>query len=63
MCEVLDNIWNDGNIKGLEKGKSEGIAITLYSLVHDGDLSIEKASARMNISVSEFEKLMKNAGY
>ncbi len=63
MCEVLDNIWNDGMTKGLEKGKAEGIAITLYSLVRDGDLSIEKASARMKISVSEFEKLMSDAGF
>lgn len=67
MCEVFDRVWNSGKAEGIAmgktEGKSEGIAITLYSLVHDGDLSIEKASARMNISVTEFEKLMKDAGY
>ncbi len=55
MCEVADRLWNGG--------KAEGKAHTLYSLVQDGDLSIEKASERMEVSVSEFERLMTEAGY
>ena len=51
MCEVLDNIWNDGQAK------------MLYSLVQDGDLSIEKAAGRLNLTIEEFEKNMAEAGF
>ena len=59
MCEVADRLWNGGKAEGLAVGK----AMTLYSLVQDGDLPIEKASERMEVSVSEFERLMTEAGY
>ena len=51
MCEVLDNIWNDGQAK------------MLYSLVQDGDLSSEKAAGRLNLTLEEFEKNMAEAGF
>ena len=59
MCEVADRLWNGGKAEGLAAGKAN----TLYSLVQDGDLSIEKASERMEVPVSEFEHLMTEAGY
>ena len=51
MCELLDNIWNDGQAK------------MLYALVQDGDLSIEKAAGRLNLTIEEFEKKMTEAGF
>ena len=51
MCEVFDRAWNGGK------------AEVLFSLVQDGDLTIEKAAEKMNVDVSEFEKLMEKAGY
>ena len=49
-------------MRDLEK-KDEGRNETLYSLVQDGDLSIEKAAKRVNLTVEEFEKQMIEAGY
>lgn len=51
MCEVFDRAWNGGKIEALG------------ALVQDGDLSIEKAAEKMGVSVSEFERLMIEAGY
>jgi hypothetical protein len=45
--------------KGIEKGKME----MLFSMVQDGDLSVEKAAGKIHISASEFEKQMADAGY
>lgn len=63
MCEVFDRVWNGGLEEGKAEGIAEGKAITLYSLVQDGDLSLEKASLKMDVSVQEFERLMNEAGY
>ena len=37
----------------------EGRRDLLVSLVKDGDLSIEKAAEKLNITVKEFQELMK----
>ena len=54
MCEVIDKIEKRGMEKGIEQGKIN----LLVSLVKDGDLTIEKASAKLNVSVEEFKKIM-----
>ena len=46
-----------------EEGREEGTLSTLYSLVEDGDLSIEKASKKANLTTEEFRKRMLFAGY
>ncbi len=46
-----------------EEGREEGTLSTLYSLVEDGDLSIEKASKKANLTTEEFRKRMLLAGY
>ena len=71
MCEVADYLWNGGKAEGLAVGHAEGLAEgmakgqleALFSLVKDGDLSIEKAAEKLKITVSDFEKKMKEAGY
>ena len=47
-------IFEEGHKEGLEQGRLE----ILLSLVKDGSLTVEKASAKLNISVEEFEKMM-----
>lgn len=54
MCEVMDRCIN--------KGREEERKI-LFSLVADGDLSIEKAAEKTGISVNEFKRQMNDAGY
>ena len=45
--------------ENIEKGKMQ----MLFSMVQDGELSIEKAAGKVNIPASDFEKQMKEAGY
>ena len=59
MCEVADRLWNGGKAEGVIEGKAEAY----YSLVQDGDISVEKAAEKLEISVEEFEKRMEKAGY
>ena len=67
MCEVADYLWNGGKAEGIAEGKAEGKAEgrieTLFSLVQDGDLPIEKAAIKLDISPAEFEKKMSEAGF
>ena len=46
-------------IANIEKGKMQ----MLFSMVQDGELSIEKAAGKVNIPASDFEKQMEEAGY
>ena len=67
MCEVADYLWNGGKAEGLAEGLAEGIAKghieALFSLVQDGDLAIEKAADKINLSIPEFKKKMNEAGF
>ena len=51
-------IYEEGHKEGLEQGLSQGRLDMLLSLVKDGSLTVENASAKLNVSVEEFEKLM-----
>ncbi len=53
----------EGREEGRAEGREEGTLSTLYSLVEDGDLSIEKASKKVNLTTEEFRKRMLLAGY
>ena len=48
-----------GKKAGIEAGKQIGKQDTLIELVKDGLLSLERAAEKMNVSVEEFEKIMK----
>lgn len=45
--------------EGRAEGRTEGKIETLIELVEDGFISAEEAASRLNVSVSEFRKLMK----
>ena len=45
-----------GKIEGGAEGRAEGHLETLRSLVMDGDISLEKAADKANLSVEEFCK-------
>ncbi len=49
----------DAREQGIEQGKMQ----LLFSMVQDGELSIEKAAGKVNIPVPDFEKRMEEAGY
>ena len=48
---------------GIEKGIEKGANKMLFTLVTKGKLDIDTAAEEAGVSVSEFEKLMSEAGY
>ena len=58
MTEILDKFEARGEIRGIEKGRAEGIRKTLISLVYDGLITTAEAAKRMQITEQEFEELM-----
>ena len=53
MCKQMEDLRNESLF--------EGKILTLIDLVEDGSLSIEKASAKMNMTVNEFREFMNKA--
>ena len=60
MCNLSDGVEQKGIQKGIEIGIEQGKLVTLCGLVHDNILSLEEAAKRMDITVEEFLKSMKN---
>ena len=50
-------------IKSFDEGRQEGRQEELYSLVQDGIVSVEKAAARLGISVTRMKEDMERSGY
>ena len=48
----------EGIEKCIEKGLEQGKLKMLISLVKDGTLTVESASAKLEIPIEEFEKMM-----
>ena len=46
--------------KGKQEGRKEGKIETLISLAKDGDITIEVAAHKADMSVEELKKLMEN---
>ena len=59
MCEVAERLEQ----MGIEKGRLEGEQMTVYSFVQDKTITPEQAAHKLNISVAELEKKMKESGY
>ena len=59
MCEVAERLEQ----MGIEKGRLEGEQMTVYSFVQDKTITPEQGARKLNISVAELEKKMKEAGY
>lgn len=56
--KVLDYEAKDILKRGIRQGLEEGQKETLLSLVRDGLLSVEEAAKRLQMSESEFKKLL-----
>ncbi len=48
---------------GYDEGYAKAQENLIFSLVHDGDLSLEKGASRLNLSVDDLEKKMTEAGF
>ena len=59
--EVIDmcKAWEDHKKLGIQQGENK----MLFTLVTKGKLDIDTAAEEAGVSVSEFEKLMNEAGY
>ena len=55
--------WEDHKKLGIQEGMHQGEIKMLFTLVTKGKLDIDTAAEEAGVSVSEFEKLMSEAGY
>ena len=53
----------EGIQRGIGLGIEQGRMDEVYSSVQEGDYGIERGAKKLNMSVIEFEKKMKEAGY
>ena len=53
MCKQMEDLRNESLF--------EGRILILIDLVEDGSLSIEKAAAKMNMTINEFREFMNKA--
>ena len=59
MCNYSDFILEEGR----HEGRKEGQYNEVFSSVQEGDYGVERGAEKLNMSVPEFEKKMKEAGY
>ena len=59
MCKAITDLIEDGR----EEGKIEGKIETLADLVNDGDMTVEKAASKMQITVEEFIEQAEALGF
>ncbi len=59
MCNYSDYILDEGRQEGLREGQYNEV----FSSVQESDYGVERGAEKLNMSVSEFEKKMKEAGY
>ena len=55
MCDVAERLEN----KGITKGKF----LTLFELIKNGIITTEQAAETAKMSISDFERAMKEAGF
>ena len=75
MCEALRVLMADelneermegqreGRIEGQREGQREGLIRAYASLVQDGIITVETGAEKAGMSVGDFTKEMKQAGY
>jgi hypothetical protein len=59
MCKAITDLIQDGR----DEGKIEGKIETFVELINDGDMTVEKAAAKMQISEKEFCTQAKSLGF
>ena len=63
MCKAITDLIEDGREEGKTEGKIEGKIETLADLVKDGDMTVEKAASKMQITVEEFIEQAEALGF
>ena len=63
VCEAIIDLFRDEYDEGIAKTKADGIQQgmreKILSLFHKGLLNLENAAEELNITVEEFEKMVK----
>ncbi len=67
MCEVIDKYIERGRKEGLTAGRLEGEREgrwkTIFDLVQEGDLTVQRAAEKLGLAVEELIKRMTEDGY
>lgn len=59
MCNLSTVVEEKGIKKGIKKGIEKGKLLQLFELVISGDLSVEVAAKKAEMTIEEFTKMMK----
>ena len=62
MCKAITELIEDGRIEGRAEGRAEGKYENMVTLINDGDISIERAASKFNITPEEFTNQAKAFG-
>ncbi len=60
VCKAIEEMMNEREEKGMEQGMERGKLSMLIQLVRDGDLKTELAAKKANMTMEQFEKIMKD---
>lgn len=58
MCKAVKDMLDESKTEGRVEGQAEGKLTMLIELVQEDSLSIEKAAAKVNMTVEQFKKVM-----
>lgn len=59
VCKAIEEMMNEREEKGMEQGMERGKLSMLIQLVRDGDLKPELAAKKANMTMAQFESIMK----
>ena len=54
MCNLSKAVEDIGRRKGIEEGRREGFLMSLFQLVDEGDLTLEKAAKKAGMTIEDF---------
>lgn len=63
VCEVMRQYEEQAWQRGIQQGMQKGQRSIIFSMIQDGDISMEKGAAKLNLTVEMLKEEMKRAGY
>ena len=59
----MSKAWDDHKKRGIQEGMQQGRLFEIYLYVQEGDYSAKRGAEKAEMSLDEFEKAMRKAGY
>ena len=62
-AEAREKGWKEGRAEGRSEGRAEGRVLEIYSMIQDGDISLERAAKRLGITIPLLKDRLSASGY